>query len=423
MNLPKNGRIVVVDNNPVEALPLIASLSKSGHPISFFSGKYDDLPQDCVPGIRILFLDMVLVEGTDSDPVIATAAVKSVLDRILSKNNGPFLSIAWTKVPEYAEELKKYFVERGFHFPIIPLNKIDCKEPGTGDFELDLIYSKITKAIVGYESLGFFTCWENITHDSAMVTVNQIAELEEFTDDWNDKMKFIMLKLAQSYMGKHLNKTNSCKIVTNSLFSLSGAFTDNLHILIGKDECLKNIVLDFSSVDKEDNPEAIGMINSKLHLTEIGDHEPMPGNVYDSHRTQKVHLDELFSDCKKTKYAGVKQEIKQKSRQIVLESTPVCDYAQKKHKAYRLIPGILCPSEFSKHIKNAQFIYRSPIIKYEGSLYNLVFDFRFFTSVSLNALDNSKWLFRIKQELLVDIQSRLSSHVNRPGITALYGDN
>ena len=429
MNLPKNGRIVIVDNDPEEVLPLIKVLSKFGHPVSFFSEKLNELPEKPISGIRILFLDMVLIHGEQSDVGIISGVVKSVLDKILSSDNGPFLPIAWTKKPEYIEELKKYLASRGFFFPIITLNKSDCMPSGTSDVNLNLIKSQLIEAIKGNESLNFFTSWENIAHDSAMFTVNQISGLKSFESSWNDEMKSIILKLAKGYVGKQLDKSNSLEVVLNSFFSLNGAFTDNLNTLIRKDDDLQKIKLDFNSVSEINDLETNGMINSKLNLTEIDDCKHMPGNVYDLHNAQQICLYDLFqeveindgAETKKITYKDVKENLKAEIKHIVLESTPACDYAQDKWRVSRLVPGVLWPSKFSEFIKtNAQFAYCSPVVKFtDGNLYHLVFDFRFFTSTPFNKIDNSKYLFRLKQELLTDIQSHLSSHVSRPGIISL----
>ena len=422
MNLPKNGRIVVVDDEPEEALPLIQALSKLGCPVSFFSEREEELPENPILGIRVLFLDMVLIKGSESDTNIISGAFKSVLGKILSDGNGPFLPIAWTNQPTYVKELKTYLDGRGFHFPIISLVKSECKPVKGEGFSLDLINSAIDREIVGNESLDFFTCWENIAHDSALTTVNQIAQLKVFSDSWNDEMKSIILKLARSYVGKQLDKTKSCEVIANSLFSLNVAFADNLHASILKDEDLKNIDLDFNALRETDDPDTSGIINSRLNLdlTEIDDPKPMPGNVYSLHCAQEVCLFELFKQNEKITYDLVKKDLKEKSKHIVLESTPACDYAQKKWKASRLLPGVLWPFEFSKHIKNAQYVYCSPVIRYvDNKLYHLVVDFRLFTSTPIDNIDSSKYLFRIKQELLADVQSHLSSHVSRPGIISL----
>ena len=426
MNLPKNGRIVVVDNDPEDALPLIKTLSKLGHPVHFLSGNSKELPAAPFSEIRILFLDMVLIANSSHmDTKAITSMFKSVLDRILSPTNGPFLLIAWTDNQDYVAELREYLAGRNFHYPVIELVKSSCKSDG--EFDLDLIKKQLARAIDRNESLDFFVCWENIVNDSASKTANQILELETFDNGWNEKMKSIILKLAASYVGKELEQCNPYEVMTCALFSLNGAFTDTLYTSIQNDSNLKNIQLHFKSIPKNTRPQVNGIINSKISLDQsskqIGHGMPMPGYVYVHHYATEVPIGELLklNDSQSHKDPVRKKDDELKNvKQVVLEVTPACDYAQQKAKVSRLLPGFLCPTSIFS-CKNGDYLYRSPTIKLndDDELYMLIFDLRLFTSGPFDAIDQSKYLFRLRPELLADIQSRLSGHVSRLGVISL----
>ena len=430
MNLPKNGRIVIVDDNPNEALPLLKELSRMGHPASFFSGDRGEYPGEPIPGIRILFLDMVLIEGLGTDPGVVLGPLKSVLGRILSPDNGPILPIAWTDNPGYVGELERYLADKEFPFKVIPLEKSECKS-NNGEFRLDLIKGNLAEAIRGNESLDFFTCWENIAHHSAVQTTNHVSGLKPFQSDWNDKMKSIILKLAKSYVGMELRQDDRREVMENALFSLNGAFTDNLHTAIRNDEDMEKIELDFGSMPEDSDFKTDGIINSKLNLDQdtqrTASGKPIPGSIYELHYAQKACLDDLLTP-KRTSTKGTTQDAARKEtndsknniKHIVLEVTPACDYAQQKSKVSRLIPGFLWPVQLFE-CKRAGYLYRTPVMKLNGDddLYRLVFDFRLFTSAPFDEIKRSKYLFRVKQELLADIQSRLASHVSRLGTVSL----
>jgi len=52
--------------------------------------------------------------------------------------------------------------------------------------------------------------------------------------------------------------------------------------------------------------------------------------------------------------------------------------------------------------------------------YFLLLDFRFFTSIGKDEINDSvQPLFRIRQNLLTEIQSKLSHHINRQGLLYL----
>jgi hypothetical protein len=77
------------------------------------------------------------------------------------------------------------------------------------------------------------------------------------------------------------------------------------------------------------------------------------------------------------------------------------------------------PKEHSKKIKNANYIYKSPYFEANGRIFYLVFDLRILTSLSFDTLKKKKPVFRVKHEFLVDVQSCLARHMNRPGVISL----
>ena len=131
----------------------------------------------------------------------------------------------------------------------------------------------------------------------------------------------------------------------------------------------------------------------------------------------KVRIDDLFNGSF-AKFKDRSNFLKTKEY-VYLEVSPVCDYAQDKWIACRLLSGILWPLKYKKKVKQADYIYKSPVIEFKNKLFYLVFDFRSFTSVRISVLKTVKPIFRIRKSLLVDIQCRLSRHINRPGVVSI----
>ena len=111
-----------------------------------------------------------------------------------------------------------------------------------------------------------------------------------------------------------------------------------------------------------------------------------------------------------------KDELLSRIKHIFLEVSPYCDYAQNKWKMSRLLSGMLWPFDFDRKIKKADFVYKPPVILWDDQLWRIVFDLRHFTSIVFDRLKDKTPLFRVRHELLVDIQSRLATHVSRPGV-------
>ena len=62
------------------------------------------MPAQPLSGIRLAFLDMDII-GAGVDPKSKVAALANCMRRVIDRNNGPYVAIAWTKHPELVEEL------------------------------------------------------------------------------------------------------------------------------------------------------------------------------------------------------------------------------------------------------------------------------------------------------------------------------
>lgn len=158
----------------------------------------------------------------------------------------------------------------------------------------------------------------------------------------------------------------------------------------------------------------------------------------------KQKYDELYGkmdetpEISKNKFRfAFKKQLIQKVKFVKLEITPLCDFVQKKSILSRIVFGFLCPQKTSMRINDkniefiiadkkkplikqkTQFLYISPVFEYNNDLYFLVFDFRYFTSIPIEEIQNESPVFRLRKELFTDIQTKLASHINRPGILYL----
>ncbi len=125
MNIPENGRVVVIDDIIEEGLPLVISLAKQNIPVIYFSGKKEELPVKPLTGIRVVFLDIVL--GTDGQsPKTQIAAASRIFQSIIDANNGPYLLIAWTKHDEHIDNIKNELSDRPPSC-FLDLEKSKCK--------------------------------------------------------------------------------------------------------------------------------------------------------------------------------------------------------------------------------------------------------------------------------------------------------
>ena len=415
MKLPESGKIVVIDDKINEGIPLVKALIKNGHLTTYFTGQLEDLPDSPLSGIRIVFLDIIL--GTESqDEKTQMATAKHVVTKILSKSNGPFILVAWTKHEPLIAKLENVLRDDGFQFLIFDMKKEECKR-NDKEYDVEKIRKKLQEKMEGNEALQLFISWENLVQRATGKIVNDFSSLNPLDSNWNNKMTTIFWKMAVGFAGKQLKKENPDEIIKNALYSFNGAFLDALNSEIRMSKHAPEIELPFEEAQEKDI-ELTAEINSKLIFTQPPTDDNLPGNLYEDLDIEKVEVKELFIETGSKKFEEVKGELSN-LKHIVLEITPLCDYTQNKWKVNRLLPGVLWPIKFEENIKSAKFIYKSPAIKYKDKLYRLVFDFRYFTSIPFGKLKGKKRILRVKEELLIDMQSSLASQVNRPGIVSV----
>lgn len=451
MSIPRNGGVVVIDDKPEdEGLPLLRALSSKGIPATYFTGEVEEMPENPLSGIRAVFLDIVLgTEGQDEKTKISKAS--AVLGRIIGKDNSPFLLIAWTKHEELLEGLNKVLKSEGLKFILIDLEKNSCKN-GKGEYAVNIISTRLQEKLKEIGVFHLFILWESLVHGSSDRIVSDFSEFYSFDKNWNRNMTGVFLKLAEGFAGKQLNRSDNREIVKNALLSFNGAFLDTLESEIGNYDPA-NIRLSFNAAPGGIDKRITGDINSKLLFAMESGVSVAPGCVYryadicrdgaikqstliydflDPYKTRQIFLEEKKIDAatlseddqqkiegELKKYAKkIRAKIGRRATMIVAEVSPYCDYAQRKWKVTRILVGLLCPhsEEYDSILKRADFVYASPIFLFEGHLYRMLLDLRYFSSIEFSKFGGRTPLFRLKYPLLVEIQSKLASHVHRPGV-------
>ena len=115
----------------------------------------------------------------------------------------------------------------------------------------------------------------------------------------------------------------------------------------------------------------------------------------------------------------IKKPFEETSIPIFLEFSPDCDFVQGKRKKLRLVFGLLYPYDTytsGEKVFNGDYYLYTPIIEYAGKPFRMVFDLHTVTGINEDILEeNTNILFRLRKELLVDIQQKIATHISRPG--------
>lgn len=518
MIIPENGSVVIIDDKPNQAAPIVKAFAKKGIATIYFKGtSKNELPDNPLTSVRLAIVDLQLLDTDTDEHNIATRLI-NVLQKVISSENGPYMLMIWSlKNNTFSEEFK--LLLRDPKNGIVPicitsLNKSECLDSVDNsdkiDFvndiisdlkqefdnnQLDLIKTVVINNIpsdIEYEAkhnavdiiennlvielkkagvFHLFVIWENLIRRAGVQTVKAISSAIEYTDLWEINMRDVFKRMALAKVGKNTLTDDLQLKAALSIFSAS--FSEELESKIKQLEFPEHIDLDsnFAIAGQKDNDiykvviyqeqetrkvkllkndilyknkENINFakitslsdgldqfekplienlvekyqdvpfhINSQLHIEQDPSEGHMPGNVYlrkvDNTEKQTMlstYFDKIPDDASLYNF-------------IELEVSPLCDYAQNKWKKSRLLSGLVYPS--SSKIKKGEYFYRdAPCFIVENNKYNMAFCYLYFKASDVDEVERrGKPWFRIKRELLQDIVSGLTGHLNRAGIVSI----
>ncbi|MCP4129570.1 MAG: hypothetical protein GY754_01015 [bacterium] len=448
INLPEKGKIVIIDDKYEQIETLISVFTKKGLSVIYLNGQMDTLPEKPIDDIRLLFLDIELTTGSVSDKNKVAKVIK-ILKKVVGSKTFPYVIVAWTRHEDLFEDVKLKAIEKDIVKPIKWLNmeKGQCQD-GDGDFDFAVVSDKLKKELQKSGIFELFVLWENLVGGAANSIINDFCSFYDYDEKWNDHLSGIIYKLAEAYSGKQLNLNDHSEILKDSLLAFNGAFIDILENNI-KNGQYSNIQL---VNDCKPDKKILSEINSKLHFVFEKSNKVQPGNIYKkkitlgrftenlydffakdkrykflnkiiiNHNEQYNKNDDIPYLLFKEKCSQYYSDLKKDFLLIDLEASPSCDYAQNKWTNSRLLPGLMIPDKFSKFIRNhTDYLYCSSTFCFDQKQFVFVFDFRKLHSISLSEIQGKKKvsIFRIRHDLLIDIQSSLSKHINRPGILSV----
>lgn len=436
---PLNGRVVIIDDSNEEAMPLMNVLSRHCIPFTYFDGNKDNLPEKPVDNVRIIFLDIQLqgMEGIQSDKT-KLSALLNVIKKVIGDRPDLYIIIAWTKNDELIGEVKEQLSSKPLF--ILNLEKLECKK--NGEFDIEKINKKLLEAINNFGAYRFFLEWENIVHESAGRTVNEISSIITLDDNWNQNINEILRMLAEAYAGKQADNNFDL----NAMLAINNLLLDIIENRIQNTKNNESSFINNQTINLTEIKRIKGEMNRRLLIANEQNKSVIPGNVYESSYIIEIYdlcdkdsLYEPFAESKGLKredvidknkkikkdlkkefddfFEKLRDDIKRQTKNIFLEVSPYCDYAQKKWKCHRILPGVIWSEQYGNIIKKADYIYRTPLFLINDQLCFFVFDLRYLSTYSPYSLSNKTSPYRFRKELVVDIQSKIAGHINRPGIT------
>ena len=94
--LPAYGKILIIDDNYNEVVPIQNILAQYGIPYIFYDYSFfKDVDIRKIEAVRMVFLDIRLEDGIQGAQNISTV-LAAVIEKLIEKENGPYSIVLWT---------------------------------------------------------------------------------------------------------------------------------------------------------------------------------------------------------------------------------------------------------------------------------------------------------------------------------------
>lgn len=446
--LPKNGKVLIIDDKPEDVIPIQNILAENGIPYIFYD--YTNLKEynvNKLDAVRMLFLDIRLEDGIQGTKNIATV-LASTIEKVVKCKNGPYTIVLWTNEIALKDEIQEYLLSNlSAEETTLPtyVCALDKK-----DFELqpkDTLENSLLSQLKGQHMMNFLIEWENYSMGISGNIIRLL--LYGLQNDMDDKsIENILIQMACLENSEVNTKEQATKNVLHALVEL---VKDRYLEIVSNEEVVAELSnyweFDFEKKDEIKNIhdnipiEQRASINTFLNLNTYDTAgAKLPGKVFSLSESDLVFNVDDFRDSTlsnnwfKNNEMRTHGEVLNLTLQAVeVDITPNCDYAQNKNHMLRTIFGYMIKigqvskdgknvwinEKYSKKINHTikyEYVYVTPEFLLNDEIYVLALNTKYMTLENKNYCQNYRYLFRFNNDILGEIRKRGADMIARIGI-------
>lgn len=469
MLFPRCGKVLVIDDQITEAIPLLNLLGKKGVPAMYYSGNLSELPETPFDEIRLVFCDLKYNAASDAKSVASN--VFAILKALISEKNGPYILLAWsahgsdyleelkntidqTKIkPEFILQLDKgefftskdnnaYFDEMIDSVSGLDLDPADEEQvkrliKEKTDFlrtaqkapladALENIEKKLEEELKKANLFHLFVLWENTIAVSAIETVNSIYEAIPDSIPAKKKLRAMLFYLAHYRLEKQLQYTDEETKFQAAMDSLNELFS------YFYSERVHELSLEQIELEKiEELQEIKDLSDAKFNQWKMiasGNKGYHPGNIYrDTEKCFQYHglvtgnafkKDEKY--CQNIEYLKSNTNIEY----ILVDLSSDCDIAQNKIFVSRVVPGIMIPTDdWERYCTEGKFKSREPDyifslspVEFEGKSWYIAFNVNQMFALQMDKLEDDKLMCALTNTYITSLKQTAATCVSKQGI-------
>lgn len=470
MFFPQCGKVLVIDDQIAEAMPLIKILGKRGVPVMYYSGDPSEFPDNPFHEIRLIFCDLKF--NVASDPKSVASNVFSILKALVASDNGPFILLTWSAhSTDYLSELRNTFEKEKLRPEfILELSKSDFFKTEDNNAQIDRIIERISSLnldatdeinvtkLLEQETLSLrtirkvpredaienieqklseelkqanlfhlFILWENTVGSSAIQTVNNIYYEIPDTIPNDKKLRAMLFYLAHYKLEKQINDADENIKFEAAISTLSELFSyfflENVHRLSAEQIELGSI---------QNLKELKGLSAAKFNQWKMiapSSNIQLPGDVYeDPEKHFQYHgliVPKISTD--KERYNTIVSELENDLdiKYILIDLSSECDIAQQKIFISRVVPGIIIPEDSliryreDKKIKSngePDYIFKLPSVEFCGKVCYILFNVNLMFPLEMDKLCDYHKEFTLTQSYVSSLKQKAAQCVSKQGI-------
>ena len=458
MITPQN-RVIIVDDDQEKLDRLSKAFLKTGIGCRTFI--YDKTDEFKFTDVRIAFFDINLGEKNintsnynlkelekEAAPIYNDLAY--ALNQYISKDNGPYALVFWTKNKPLIDGFKNYInnPRRGYAGTAKPI-LIECFDK----YELystENVQPKLNELFANDKIKFYFEIEEN-SRISGSKTIDNLHSIIPKDNKWGENYKYfenidkVLSKIAISILGYDYAKEKPIKGVYEGLsqlilkefldseknispnYLMSSLINSKEKIEIkSPDEIIANKLNTFFHIDETTeftSEERGGVFGIKVDRLKSGDFKPsFHFSLSGYYKDLEKFNSELFFRLSSNISESNRQKIKSNMEFIAVEISASCDYSQRKMRNNKFVLGLLTPSITSesiasKSISNSVLHKEIPDFYYKEQAYSIYLNLNFvFSDSELEFIGEPKFI--LKKEIIDMIGNRYANHVSRIGISS-----
>jgi hypothetical protein len=442
-------RFVVVDDKIKHLDAIVQAFQQLGSPCIGIQYKpEEELNPNIFRGVRVLFLDLHLVEGiAKTDNRSHYAQIAAILEDTINANGGPFILILWTEHAQYAKELTDYLdarldVAKPYARPlaVLPLEKGTFINSSDVVTEPAKLREAVNNVVISNTQLAALLGWETdvlaAAGDTLAALLNLVPVNERTNAAYSEALDVILSRLAREAVGRPHVEINQRAAITTALAPI---LTDRI---MNQDVSQETLNLWARAVTHHDDtkledasPREAGQINRMLHLAIPGSETIRPTDWGAIVRWPYTwDGDELL--CKTGLNIGemlggqfkIERKDRVRCKPYLVRVGAACDYAQNQKGPITYLLCIEVPENVEKmkdkdghDIKQPDAIWRSPVFltTENAEPFRMQVHIRFLISVLPHTAQSWFADYRMREQLLMSLLTSASNYSSRPGIVQL----